>query len=699
MMANEMFSALLSSPSRHLSLAGEMELLTGACLSFSGEQALSFSMSEGANDGMLLGGAFSASCTLVLHDGRDAFTGLSFQGARVQVYLCAGEHRAPLSCFFVTAVSRQPERKQWQLKGCDALGLAFDAPFTDDFSYPLSLGEMAARIASRAGYTLEINFPNGTVQISRPPLWGEITLRQALGYTAGAMGCFAMMDRKGQLVFRSAWTKNISRPIPAAQMLRIHQGEQAFGPLTALSIDLKGAPKDEGPWIIRIGEEMAEKDGCLSLSGNPLFAWQMDHTESLGQGLLSVLQGMYLSPAQLAWRGNPDYLPGDRVILQLPSGESREVLITRQLLSFSHGFLMQSDCTIRENQPVGRIFTAAGALNAGKLSGNLDGGLISPESIAASSLMAGSITARQLAVAAVNAEKLAAGAIAARHIAAGAVEAEKIASDAIFARHLSADALDAASAHILKADIDWAEIESLQAAIAKITSAEIQNVDIDFAKIKDLNADTAIITKGNAGELYISRLAVTEANMVSLSVGKLLVKGADGAFYALSVDETGAIKAEKKLIENGDIRDVSIDAGQKIIEGSVTAATLNAREIFGESALIRELIATNLDVDALFAREATIAKINALDITGNESIRLYVKSQEEMSAYLRVTENGLEIGRVGDTATFRADNRTLEVTNVKTERLGIAQRMAQSDEWAVSAYQSGLSIKWIGGDA
>jgi len=261
------------------------------------------------------------------------------------------------------------------------------------------------------------------------------------------------------------------------------------------------------------------------------------------------------------------------------------------------------------------------------------------------------------------------------------------------------DSLSAYVSHIVNADIDWAEIDSLQAAIAQITSAEIQNVDIDFAKIKDLNADTAIITKGTAGELYISRLAVTEANLVSLSVGQLMVKGADGSFYALSVDETGAVKAEKKLVANADIGDKTIDAGEKMIEGSVTAATLNAREIFGESALIRELIASTLDVDTLFAREAMIAKINALDITGNESIRLYVKSQEEMSAFLRVTENGLEIGRVGDTATFRADNRTLEVTNVKTERLGLAQRMSQKEEWAVSAYNSGLSIKWIGGDA
>ena len=132
------------------------------------------------------------------------------------------------------------------------------------------------------------------------------------------------------------------------------------------------------------------------------------------------------------------------------------------------------------------------------------------------------------------------------------------------------------------------------------------------------------------------------------------------------------------------------------MEGTITAATLNVQEIFGESAVIQSLIAANLNVDSLFSRQATLQIINALDITGNESIRLYVQKQEELSVYLRVTENGLEIGKIEDSAKFRADNRTLEVTNIKTERLGIAQRMSQGEEWAWMAAGSGLGLKYVG---
>ena len=68
---------------------------------------------------------------------------------------------------------------------------------------------------------------------------------------------------------------------------------------------------------------------------------------------------------------------------------------------------------------------------------------------------------------------------------------------------------------------------------------EVWIADIDWAQIKDLTAGTAIIEKGVNGKLYVADLAVTEANMASLTVGELIVKGADGCFYALSIAEDG----------------------------------------------------------------------------------------------------------------------------------------------------------------
>lgn len=314
-------------------------------------------------------------------------------------------------------------------------------------------------------------------------------------------------------------------------------------------------------------------------------------------------------------------------------------------------------------------------------SGAVGNGQIAANAVGTAQLRQASIQYAKISVAAI--EQLAADAITAvsahiNQLVAGTIETDQLYADlAAIAMaeittanidkanidwaqitSLSAQVAEIAKAQIESADIDWANIHTLSAVIAdiaqaridsaKITSAQITDLnasvaeiaqaqiaaaDIGFGQIKDLVAGNAIITQGVSGQLYISRLAVTEANMVSLSVGELIIKGSDGGFYALGVDEAGNITTTLKQIGNSDVADMSINAGEKIIEGTITAATLNVNDIFADSAIIRELIAENFEVDTLWNREAWISKINglggSLDLSANESIRLMVKDLED----------------------------------------------------------------------
>ena len=184
------------------------------------------------------------------------------------------------------------------------------------------------------------------------------------------------------------------------------------------------------------------------------------------------------------------------------------------------------------------------------------------------------------------------------------------------------------TANINNAEIDWASIGQLQADIARLVNANIQTADIDWAQIKDLTAGTAIIEKGVNGKLYVADLAVTEANMASLTVGELIVKGADGCFYALSIAEDGTVTTEKKSIGDADIGDNSVSDG-KLIEKTITARELNVASIFADEALVGAITAANIDVSSLFAAEAFIAQLNAVDISGNESLRLVVDAAKD----------------------------------------------------------------------
>ena len=184
------------------------------------------------------------------------------------------------------------------------------------------------------------------------------------------------------------------------------------------------------------------------------------------------------------------------------------------------------------------------------------------------------------------------------------------------------------TANISNAEIDWASIGQLQADIAKLVNASIQTADIDWAQIKDLVAGTAIIEKGVNGKLYVADLAVTEANMASLTVGELIIKGADGCFYALSIAEDGTVTTEKKSVGDADIGDNSVSGG-KLIEKTITARELNVASIFADEALVGAITAANIDVSSLFAAEAFIAQLNAVDISGNESLRLVVDAAKD----------------------------------------------------------------------
>ena len=250
------------------------------------------------------------------------------------------------------------------------------------------------------------------------------------------------------------------------------------------------------------------------------------------------------------------------------------------------------------------------------------------------------------------------------------------------------------SANIDEANIDWAAITTLSAAVASMVKADIGTADIDWSHIKDLTTDTAIITQGTAGELYIAKLAVTEANMVSLTVGELVVKGEDGRFYAISVDADGNITSTVKQIANDDVADTSINGGEKIIEGSITAGTLNVQEIFGDNATIRNLIAANLDVDTLFARQATINALNAMDITSNTYLRLMVSGKADQSAVdalgqrmdaaeLKITEDAI-VSTVTGSQKYKDDLASVSVSGGGTEMI-VGTQTATTAAWKGNA--------------
>lgn len=327
------------------------------------------------------------------------------------------------------------------------------------------------------------------------------------------------------------------------------------------------------------------------------------------------------------------------------------------------------------------------AMTLGTIDDGIEGNMISPRSIGSGSISGrmiklGSIGTGALQDGAVNSLKIALAAIEYAHINQAAINklsvnavtairadirqlvAGQITTDQLYVDLAAIAVAQITTANIDKANIDWAEIKNLTAAIADIANANIGTAKIDWAKIYDLTADTAIISEGVGGKLYIARLAVTEANMTSLTVGELMVKAEDGSFKRLTVGADGDVSAETVQVEGGNVADNTLGGG-KLIENTITARELNVESIFADKALIRAIKAANIDVSDLFAAQATISALDSWLIKADTIAALQGQlnlwaSDKITAAVSAVQVGGTNLVTLGDLAIVNATGRAAE---------------------------------------
>lgn len=194
-------------------------------------------------------------------------------------------------------------------------------------------------------------------------------------------------------------------------------------------------------------------------------------------------------------------------------------------------------------------------------------------------------------------------------------------------KNLSAVVALLARAEIEEATISSAQIHDLVASVITVSQAEISKADIDWAQVKNLITGTTILREGIGGKFFFDTLNITEANVVSITAGEVIVRGKDGKFYSFTVDESGKVVTEERKIEGDNVAENSLP-GIVMIENTITARELNVSQIFASEALIGKITAATIAVGAVEGRHISADAISALngllDLTANESIRLTV---------------------------------------------------------------------------
>lgn len=276
---------------------------------------------------------------------------------------------------------------------------------------------------------------------------------------------------------------------------------------------------------------------------------------------------------------------------------------------------------------------------------------IASKQITTELLAAGSVTADEILAGSITAEKIASSAITAAKIAADAITSEKISAGAITTRTIEAGAVtaDKIGANAVTAEkISATDLEAIQAKleIADISRAEIGTADIGWAQIKELNAESAyfgqtVFQEAIGGKLYVPRLSVGYAQMLSATIGDLVIQASNGDFYRLDVNTSGTVSGTRITPTQQEIEDGHTSDGRTIYMGTdILAEDLSTENVYASHALMDEITANIINVDKLLAREAVINWLNVQDISSNTYIRSTIGNWESGSTITQ-TINGL----------------------------------------------------------
>lgn len=669
-------------PVRELGVLVRLTLPTGAVVSLTGGDVLSFTVSEGADSPLLPGNVLSAQMTLELANGSGqwAYGGTlrgerPLVGATAELFIVSGGAELPCGVFIVDSVSAKERSGAVSLKGSDAISSELGFLFADTLVYPATLQQVWEHAVGQSRFVWAGEIPNGAVVIDRRPDWGEVSLRRAMGWIAQAAGCFVRAGRTGRLEIVPCRADSFLE-LNAQQYISLTDGFEDYGPVMNLYVTPKGA-EDEDSFTVSAGA-----GETVSVSKNPLFLEKARNVTALAQGMLSRIAGLELSRAEFVWRGEPSVSVGSRVRITDTYGDGHLCTVTRQTMKFDKGFSSTCVCEVPDvgDDGVMRAITPEGGVNASALVGTVNGGLLAADSVTARSIAAGAVTAQKLAAGSVVSDAIAAEAVTAEKLEAGSVSgatAEFVSAKLreIQAADVETNELYAAFAHLIElaaGSISAGEIEAdrLAAALADVVSLHAGTGDFDLATVRNLLANALVLQQGEADSMMISNLAVTSANLLSAVIGELVLKGADGGYYRIAVGSDGVVHAVETAVTGGEIAIGETASGLKIAETGVNVRELDAQSVRAASAVLSQIVTETLSAGKITAGQALIASATIpalyttviksigdnLDLSGNKTVQVLLETDGNVRRWFRFDDGGMTAGKPGSTYTTRTDD-------------------------------------------
>lgn len=598
---------------RDLDISAAITLRSGKQITVGADDIYSYNINgTAATTGIPIGEAIAQTFSIGVSVAACPYTAEELDSAEVRVRIgvrnsnSTGYSYKDAGAWYVTSVGAPEGASALTLKGTDALGLWFGSVLEDsEATYPASLRGLLEKVSGAASVSVSSRrWLHDDAAINVMPEWNDnTTLRDVVGYIAACAGGFAQINMSGELEIITNGQGDVVTLDTAAYNTYTPTGGARFK-LNCLRVTYPLTEDETEPKPIRFAVNAKVEDNatnCAEVVYNPLI------TDAMASAIVKELAKSEFAGGDVVWLGDPSVICGHVVKLTPIDGVQRTMLVNSFSLAFDGGLsgqLYSAMPTLRENSThyssSGSVFNPDGSLPVSKING-LSGGVVNAMLGKFDRIVAGEIStdrffAQMGAVVLLEVQNFEADTVDATILRAGSVTASKLAADSVTADKIKAGAITAnkIAAKTITADsgiIDNGAIGTAQIADGSITSAKIVSLDADVIKTGTLSAE------------------------------RIVLVGDDGIIYKLNATSSGLSLSElsKEQYKN-------YINGTVIVAKSITAAQIAAETITANEILAGTITTKQINVTELFANEATINALNAVDITGNGSLRLLVNN-------------------------------------------------------------------------
>lgn len=598
-----------------------------------------------------LGSAAATAYSLTFDNQEYRLKAADLNGAKVHAYISEGVHDEnwrDFGVWYADDVIISEQDPFCTISGADALGCKFDDVWTDTKEdYPRTLLLIAKTMCAIAGVRLATeNFHNAGYGLAKMPEWGEnTTIRDVISYIAVCAAGFARINYSGELEIITIGAGAVHTAGPDYYSTYAAGGEFRFN---CLQYRFETDDEEKEEEYTRFAIDGTLKDDAtntIQMERNPLI------TEEMANDIAQTLTGLEYEGATITWFGGAEVLPGDELIITTTDGTNHRLILNSYSMDIGGGMTSNATCDMPSALSQTEFFSNGanafnpdGTINANAIPG-LDKKVVSAatgyftnltaDNAHFSKLLAGIIQATEFWAKSIQTDEVKTDSLTA---AVGAIiqatinklDAGTIETDTIYAGIAELIAIKAG-----KLTAESITTDRLAAALVAFTVLTAGTAEFDQATIAHLVSQAMNLSFGTAGDVFIDNLRVKYAQIVSATIGNLVIKASNGNYYEIDVDDNGNVSAELTTVTDGETEAGQTSAGKVILATDIAAESLNTTNLLATYALINKIDAAKIDVDSLFAREAFIGALTTKKIFSDTSIEMVIGAQNEMSRWFR----------------------------------------------------------------